>query len=166
MAAAIAGKMRQMAADADLGEGSVGLPVTSPPCLNNYHYGRDTRPHLYWLGFCSSPRDLKHLEVLNFGAYRQNARGEERSDLDPSIADGAISGTLEAVRRQNPEKGVYGGGWANDAACYFNDCARFLDGARRHRQLGSAGGVNPDRPFPRRHCGEAGLRRCGHSRSA
>ena len=34
------------------------------------------------------------------------------------------------VRRQNPDKGIYGGsGWANYAALYFNDCARFIDGA-------------------------------------
>ena len=31
---------------------------------------------------------------------------------------------------RNPDKGIYGGnGWANYAARYFNDCARFLDGA-------------------------------------
>lgn len=30
--------------------GSVDLIVTSPPYLNNYHYNRNTRPHLYWLG--------------------------------------------------------------------------------------------------------------------
>ena len=36
------------------------------------------------------------------------------------------------MRERNPEKGVYGGnGWANYAARYFNDCARFADGAAR-----------------------------------
>ena len=113
-----------------LDEGSVDLLVTSPPYLNNYHYNRNTRPHLYWLGFCSSPRDLKPLEEHNFGTYWQNARDEERIDLDPSIDDDAIRDALDTVRRQNPEKGVYGGnGWANYAARYFNDCARFLEGA-------------------------------------
>ena len=113
-----------------LDEGSVDLLVTSPPYLNNYHYNRNTRPHLYWLGFCSSPRDLKPLEEHNFGTYWQNARDEERIDLDPSIRDDAIREALDEVRRRNPEKGVYGGnGWANYAARYFNDCARFLDGA-------------------------------------
>ena len=113
-----------------LDEGSVDLLVTSPPYLNNYHYNRNTRPHLYWLGFCSSPRDLKRLEEHNFGTYWQNARDEERIDLDPSIRDEAIREALDEVRRRNPEKGVYGGnGWANYAARYFNDCARFLDGA-------------------------------------
>ena len=34
-----------------LDEGSVDLLVTSPPYLNNYHYNRNTRPQLYWLGF-------------------------------------------------------------------------------------------------------------------
>ena len=159
VAGAIAGKLRQMADDAawyratrtnperedghvvekSFFEGyaaleaeSVDLLVTSPPYLNNYHYNRNTRPHLYWLGFCAAPGDLKRLEDLNFGTYWQNARDEERIDLDPSIANGAIEETLDRVRRQNPDKGVYGGnGWANYAARYFNDCARFLDGAAR-----------------------------------
>ena len=42
--------------------GSVDLLVTSPPYLNNYHYNRNTRPHLFWLGFCETPHDLKRLE--------------------------------------------------------------------------------------------------------
>ena len=157
VAGAIAGKLRQMADDAAwyraartnperedgrveeksfldgyaaLDEGSVDLLVTSPPYLNNYHYNRNTRPHLYWLGFCAAPGDLKHLEGLNFGTYWQNARDEERIDLDLSIDDSAIREALDRVRRCNPDKGIYGGnGWANYAARYFNDCARFLDGA-------------------------------------
>ena len=113
-----------------LDEGSVDLLVTSPPYLNNYHYNRNTRPHLYWLGFCFSPRDLKRLETLNVGTYWQNARDEERINLDPSIADEAIREAIDELRVRNPEKGVYGGnGWANYAAQYFNDCARFLDSA-------------------------------------
>ena len=111
-------------------EGSVDLLVTSPPYLNNYHYNRNTRPHLYWLGFCSSPGDLKLLESLNFGTYWQNARDQERIDLNPSIDDKEIREAIGEVRARNPDKGVYGGnGWANYAARYFNDCARFLDGA-------------------------------------
>src|SRR5260370_13653102 len=31
----------------------VDLVVTSPPYLNNYHYPRNTRPQLHWLGFTS-----------------------------------------------------------------------------------------------------------------
>ena len=113
-----------------LDEGSVDLLVTSPPYLNNYHYNRNTRPHLYWLGFCAAPRELKRLEELNFGTYWQNARDEAHIDLDPSIDDCAIREAIDQVRQRNPEKGVYGGnGWANYAARYFNDCARFLDGA-------------------------------------
>ena len=111
-------------------EGIVDLLVTSPPYLNNYHYNRNTRPHLYWLGLCSAPSDLKRLETLNFGTYWQNARNEERVDPDPSIENGEIRQAIDAVRQRNPEKGVYGGkGWANYAAQYFNDCARFVDGA-------------------------------------
>ena len=110
---------------------SVDLLVTSPPYLNNYHYNRNTRPHLYWLGFCSSPKDLKRLETLNFGTYWQNARERDSVVLAPAIDDPEILDTLAAVRGKHPEKGIYGGhGWANYAALYFNDCARFAEAIR------------------------------------
>lgn len=110
--------------------GSVDLLITSPPYLNNYHYNRNTRPHLYWLGFCSSPQEMKHLEELNFGTYWQNARDHEHVDLDPCIKDATIRETLSTLRRKNSDKGLYGGnGWANYAARYFNDCVRFARGA-------------------------------------
>lgn len=109
---------------------SVDLLITSPPYLNNYHYNRNTRPHLYWLGFCSAPSDMKHLEELNFGTYWQNARDCDRIELDPSINDRAIRKTIVELRQRNPSKGIYGGnGWANYAARYFNDCVRFIKGA-------------------------------------
>ena len=112
-------------------EKSVDILITSPPYLNNYHYNRNTRPHLYWLGFCGCPDDLKHLEELNFGSYWQNARVQELVELDVEIGSSRIRSAIAEVRKQNPEKGVYGGnGWANYAARYFNDCARFADGAK------------------------------------
>ena len=115
----------------ELTPASVDLLVTSPPYLNNYHYNRNTRPHLYWLGFCSSPKDLKRLETLNFGTYWQNARERDSVALAPAIEDPEILETLAAVRAKHPEKGIYGGhGWANYAALYFNDCARFAAAMR------------------------------------
>ncbi len=110
---------------------SVDLLVTSPPYLNNYHYNRNTRPQLYWLGFCESPRDLKRLESLNFGTYWQNARERDAVEVASPVADPEILEAVSEVRRKNPEKGVYGGnGWANYAAQYFNDCGRFIEGAK------------------------------------
>ena len=115
----------------ELPPASVDLLVTSPPYLNNYHYHRNTRPHLYWLGFCSSPKDLKRLETLNFGTYWQNARERGSVALAPAIDDPEILDTLAAVRGKHPDKGIYGGrGWANYAALYFNDCARFAEAIR------------------------------------
>ena len=109
---------------------SIHLLVTSPPYLNNYHYNRNTRPHLYWLDLCHSPGDLKRLEDLNFGTYWQNARDQAQIDLDSTILDTEIKETIEEVRSKNPDKGVYGGaGWANYATRYLNDCVRFIDGA-------------------------------------
>ena len=114
----------------NLEAGSVDLLVTSPPYLNNYHYNRNTRPHLYWLGFCSSPSDMKRLEEHSSGTYWQNARDQDGIELDPSIEDKTIRQTIAKVRRKNPDKGIYGGsGWANYATRYFNDCGRFLEGA-------------------------------------
>ena len=119
------------AAHRDLAAGSVDLLVTSPPYLNNYHYNRNTRPHLYWLDLCRSPVDLKRLEHLNFGTYWQNARERERVTLDSHAAAQEIEDVLEEVRQQNTHKGIYGGqGWANYAALYFNDCAKFAAAAR------------------------------------
>lgn len=115
----------------DIGEGSIDLLITSPPYLNNYHYNRNTRPHLYWLGFCHSPNEMKCLEELNFGTYWQNARSKERVELDHSVRSPNLRTTLASIEQQNPDRGVYGGrGWANYAAQYFNDCVRFADGAR------------------------------------
>ena len=118
-------------AHARLDEGSVDLLVTSPPYLNNYHYNRNTRPQLYWLGFCACPNDMKALEELNFGSYWQNARARATIELDASIQSTELRRTLATIRQRNSDRGVYGGqGWANYAARYFNDCGRFADGIR------------------------------------
>ena len=109
---------------------SVDLIVTSPPYLNNYHYNRNTRPQLYWLGLVESTRDLKEIEQRNFGKFWQTVREQPNVELDPEIADPEIVAAVEALRAKTPEKGIYGGrGWANYAATYFNDCLRFARGA-------------------------------------
>ena len=111
-------------------EESVDLIVTSPPYLNNYHYNRNTRPQLYWLGLVESTRELKEIEQRNFGKFWQTVREQPNVELDPEIADPEIIDTLEELRSKTPEKGTYGGrGWANYATTYFNDCLRFARGA-------------------------------------
>jgi DNA modification methylase len=108
---------------------TVDLLVTSPPYLNNYHYNRNTRPHLYWLGYAERPQDLEPLEQMNFGKYWQTVRGLGCVNLDFSLPNTDIAERLEALRSLKPERGVYGGnGWANYAAAYFNDCHRFAEG--------------------------------------
>ena len=115
----------------DLSPESVDLIVTSPPYLNNYHYNRNTRPQLYWLGYADSPKDLRPLAQSNFGKYWQTVRNQERLDLEFSLPDSDLAGQLAELRMRNPEKGVYGGnGWANYAAAYFNDCYKFSLGMR------------------------------------
>ncbi len=111
--------------------GSIDLLVTSPPYLNNYHYNRNTRPHLYWLGFVHAAKDLHVLERQNFGKFWQTVRALDSIALDPIIQNEEIIETLNTLRRKNPEKGSYGGkGWANYATAYLNDCVHFSRGAK------------------------------------
>ena len=43
---------------------------------------------------------------------------------------------IESIRQRNTEKGTYGGGgWANCAAAYFNDCDRFFEVRGRNPRL-------------------------------
>lgn len=97
------------------------IVITSPPYLNNYHYIRNTRPHLFWLDFVATPPDLRSLEHANFGKYWQTVRDAQPSQLKFKLP--ALEAAIEAIAVKNPGKGVYGGrGWANYAVEYFNDC--------------------------------------------
>jgi len=108
---------------------SVDLCVTSPPYLNNYHYIRNTRPQLYWLGFVKKPNDTEFLEQENFGKYWQTVRELEEVKLDFPDPPRALIEQLFRLRSLKAERGIYGGnGWANYAASYFNDCFRFAKG--------------------------------------
>jgi len=110
---------------------SVDLIITSPPYLNNYHYIRNTRPQLYWLGYAQRPGDLKHLEQANFGKYWQTVRAGAPVSLAFSLPGSDLSERLDLLREANAGKGVYGGeGWANYAASYFNDCYEFALGIK------------------------------------
>ncbi len=115
-----------------LPENSVHFVVTSPPYLNNYHYVRNTRPHLFWLDFVSSPQDLRRYETASFGKFWQTVRDGEEINLAFDMP--RLQALLDQLRALNPEKGIYGGaGWANYAASYFNDSATFFE--KLHRVL-------------------------------
>jgi DNA modification methylase len=121
-----------------LESGSVNLMITSPPYLNNYHYVRNTRPHLYWLGLISSPEEQRPLEERNFGTFWQIAR--EKDHVPLAIKHRGLERMLIQLSKLNPEKGQYGGrGWANYAASYFNDCDRFLVALKRVLARGGTG---------------------------
>ena len=103
---------------------SIDVLITSPPYLNNYHYIRNTRPHLFWLGMVEESADLKNIEQQSFGQFWQTVRSGPEVALEPHLPH--LSEQLDELRSRNPEKGAYGGpGWANYAAAYFNDCQRF-----------------------------------------
>ena len=108
-----------------LGIASVDILITSPPYLNNYHYVRNTRPQLFWLDLAEDTVELRTLEMSSFGKFWQTVRGESEITLDFSYPD--LEKKLKELRSLNGNKGPYGGpGWANYAATYFNDCARFV----------------------------------------
>lgn len=103
---------------------SIDVLITSPPYLNNYHYIRNTRPHLFWLGLAQAPTDLKAIERQSFGLFWQTVRSGPPIALQPDLPH--LAEQIEQLRALHPEKGPYGGsGWANYAAAYFNDCQRF-----------------------------------------
>ena len=103
---------------------SIDVLITSPPYLNNYHYIRNTRPHLFWLGMVEDSADLKTIEHQSFGQFWQTVRSGPEIALRPHLPH--LAEQLQELRARHPEKGVYGGpGWANYAATYFNDCQRF-----------------------------------------
>lgn len=98
--------------------------VTSPPYLNNYHYIRNTRPHLFWLGMVKESNDLKTIEHQSFGQFWQTVRSGPEIALKPALPE--LAERLQLLKARHPEKGAYGGpGWANYATAYFNDCQRF-----------------------------------------
>lgn len=110
---------------------AVDIVITSPPYLNNYHYIRNTRPHLYWLGFANQPSDTKTLEQQNFGKYWQTVRSEKCVELDFAKPPSELVSQISMLREANTEGKTYGGnGWANYAVSYFNDCYQFAQGLK------------------------------------
>jgi excisionase family DNA binding protein len=108
---------------------SIDVLITSPPYLNNYHYVRNTRPQLYWLGLMDNAREIEKMAGASFGKFWQTVRSGPELSLSFDI--GGISSVIEMIRSQNTEKGPYGGpGWANYACAYFNDCHRFCTAAK------------------------------------
>lgn len=104
---------------------SVDLVVTSPPYLNNYHYVRNTRPQMFWLGLRGSPKDLRQIEIENFGKFWQTVR--DKPPLRPEFIHPPLERLIKAIRSANRDRRTYGGaGWANYVTAYFNDSYRFL----------------------------------------
>ena len=104
----------------------VDLLVTSPPYLNNYHYPRNTRPQMHWLGFTSGTGYNGARESESFGKFWQTVRDSEPIPLAFEMPE--LSHVVEVIRKRNTGRGQYGGpGWANYVATYFNDTHRFCE---------------------------------------
>ncbi len=105
---------------------SVDAVITSPPYLNNYHYIRNTRPQLFWLGLVDNTSALKTMERESFGQFWQTVRSGPEVPLQPGLPH--LQDQIRELRGRYADKGSYGGpGWANYAASYFNDCQRFCE---------------------------------------
>ena len=114
---------------------SVDALITSPPYLNNYHYIRNTRPQLYWLGLVGGTADLKIIEHQSFGQFWQTVRTGPVISVRPRLQH--LRDQVDQLRGHNAEKGAYGGpGWANYAASYFNDCQKFCKVTRPLMRVG------------------------------
>ncbi len=115
---------------------SVDLVVTSPPYLNNYHYIRNTRPHLFWLDFVTSASQLKSIEHASFGKFWQTVREADLMGLSFEMPE--LERVVGEIASRNNHKGVYGGkGWANYAVQYFNDCYLICEQLRYVLQPGA-----------------------------
>jgi hypothetical protein len=102
----------------------VDLAVTSPPYLNNYHYPRNTRPQLHWLGLSAGSGYKGAREDESFGKFWQTVRHLESVKLTFRMPD--LQKTIDLIAAANSGKQEYGGaGWANYVATYFNDTHRF-----------------------------------------
>jgi DNA modification methylase len=102
----------------------IDLLVTSPPYLNNYHYPRNTRPQLHWLGFASGPGYEGAKESKSFGKFWQTVRDREPVVLSFCLPE--LAEVVTKIHGRNMAKGAYGGpGWANYVATYFNDTLQF-----------------------------------------
>ena len=64
---------------------SIDVLITSPPYLNNYHYIRNTRPHLFWLGMVQETSELKNIEQHSFGQFWQTVRSGPEIELRPNL---------------------------------------------------------------------------------
>lgn len=58
------------------------IAITSPPYLNNYHYLRNTRPHLWWLGLVDSRDELTQIEQESMGKFWQTVRASDPVALE------------------------------------------------------------------------------------
>jgi hypothetical protein len=106
---------------------SIDTVITSPPYLNNYHYGRHTRPQLYWLGYVTRTADLNRLDRDSFGKTWQQVRKSRIIPLQFQLPGSDLPDLLDALRKTSPERGTYSGnGWANYATTWFNDGWRML----------------------------------------
>lgn len=104
----------------------VDLLVTSPPYLNNYHYPRNTRPQLHWLGLASGTGYEGARESESFGKFWQTVRDSDPIELTFDMPE--LATVIHAIRDRNTNRGQYGGpGWANYVATYFNDTYRFCE---------------------------------------
>lgn len=88
-----------------LSPGTIDLVLTSPPYLNNYHYVRNTRPQIHWLGLFE-PSLMETLERQNIGKFWQTVRDQPPISLKFAMPE--IQSLIDEIRTRNRERKIYG----------------------------------------------------------
>lgn len=123
----LASTARLLAADAkhlsrDQFEEEPSVVVTSPPYVNRYSYVWNTRPHLYFFDFFTTPRQAGTLDVATIGG----TWGTATSRLIKGTVDAASPAVRTVTRDVVDAIRVSDNLMANYAQQYFNDLAYHL----------------------------------------
>lgn len=116
----ILGDSTQLAAI--VGDFSPNLIITSPPYPNRYSYVWNTRPHLYFMDFFTTPREAGNLDADTIGgtwgtATSRHMKGE--FSYTDKVSEKVISPIVDEIR----EKDLL---MSNYVAMYFDDMYRHI----------------------------------------
>lgn len=106
---------------AELEDGSISAVFTSPPYPNRYSYVWNTRPHLYLLGFFTTPKQAADLDLKTIGGTWGTATSIlQKGRVEPSASvEQALSLVIERLHVESTLMGNY-------VTKYFNEMDRHL----------------------------------------
>lgn len=101
----------------------VGIVITSPPYPNRYSYVWNTRPHLYLLGFMTTPKEAGQLDMRSIGGTWGTATSALMRGEVPPVAP-SVEKVVKSVVREIREADNL---MANYVMKYFNLMAQHLE---------------------------------------